>query len=90
MKRIDGSCGLAKRVFLLSFFPSDDLKRLLAAYTKDKGAEASDTAFSTYTSSWGSNPDRETIKKTVVEVGTDYIFLVGTQAALYLHANHAK
>lgn len=71
-------------------FSSDDLKRLLASYTKDKGAEAADLAFSTYTLDWGSNPDQETVKKTVVHVGTDYIFLVATQAALYLHANHAK
>lgn len=66
------------------------MKRLLSAYTKEKGAEAAQIAFSTYTSSWGSNPNRETIKKTVVDVGTDYIFLVSSQVALYLHAAHAK
>lgn len=66
------------------------MKRLLRSYTKEKGVEASEIAFSTYTSSWGSNPNRETIKKTVVDVGTDYIFLVATQASLYLHAAHAK
>ncbi|XP_069370251.1 bile salt-activated lipase-like [Paralichthys olivaceus] len=67
----------------------DVVKRLLASYTKDKGQAGSDIAFSTYNSTWGSNPSRETIKRTVVEIGTDYIFLVPTQAALYLHAANA-
>jgi len=48
-----------------------------------------DHGFSTYSSTWGSNPSGETIKKTVVAIGTDYIFLVPTQAALYLHAANA-
>uniref|UniRef100_A0A665VS15 Carboxylic ester hydrolase n=1 Tax=Echeneis naucrates TaxID=173247 RepID=A0A665VS15_ECHNA len=68
--------------------PIEDVRRLLASYTKEKGAAGLDNAYSTYTSTWGSNPNRETIKKTVVEIGTDYIFLVATQAALYLHANN--
>eukprot|EP00066_Takifugu_rubripes_P010523 XP_003978424.1 PREDICTED: bile salt-activated lipase-like [Takifugu rubripes] len=70
--------------------PVDEMKRLLRSYTKEKGAAAAEIGFSTYTLNWGSNPNRETIKKTVVDVGTDYIFLVATQAALYLHAAHAK
>ena len=68
---------------------SEDMKRLLASYTKEKGKNGLDNAYSTYTSSWGSNPSQETIKKTVVAIGTDYIFLVPTQAALYLHASNA-
>ncbi|KAE8277443.1 Bile salt-activated lipase [Larimichthys crocea] len=67
----------------------EDVKRLLASYTKEKGKAGLDNAYSTYTSTWGSNPSRETIKKTVVEIGTDYIFLVPTQAALHLHAANA-
>ncbi|XP_034062243.1 bile salt-activated lipase-like [Gymnodraco acuticeps] len=70
--------------------PIEDVKRLLAAYTKDKGKAGADNAYSTYTSNWGSNPSWETIKKTVVEIGTDFIFLVPIQAALYLHAANAK
>lgn len=70
--------------------PVDDVKRLLAAYTKDQGKAGFDNAYSTYSSTWSSNPNQETIKKTIVEVGTDYIFLVPTQAALYLHAANAK
>lgn len=69
---------------------SDDVKRLLASYTRDKGKAGADAAFSTYTSPWGTNPNREDVKKTVVEIGTDYIFLVPTQTALYLHAANAK
>lgn len=69
--------------------PIDDMKRLLASYTKDKGKAGLDQAYNTYTSDWGTKPNRETIKKTVVAIGTDYIFLVPTQAALYLHASKA-
>ena len=65
------------------------MKRLLAAYTKEKGQAGMQNAYSTYTSTWGTNPKQETIKKTVVEIGTDFIFLVPIQAALYLHAANA-
>ncbi|XP_053266956.1 bile salt-activated lipase [Pleuronectes platessa] len=68
----------------------EDVKRLLGSYTKEKGQAGLDNAYSTYTSTWGSRPSRETIKTTVVDIGTDYIFLVPTQAALYLHAANAK
>ncbi|KAM9322390.1 bile salt-activated lipase [Pholidichthys leucotaenia] len=69
--------------------PIEDVRRYLAAYTKEKGTAGLDNAYSTYTADWSSNPSRETIKKTVVAIGTDYIFLVPAQAALYLHAQHA-
>ncbi|XP_040054007.2 bile salt-activated lipase [Gasterosteus aculeatus] len=68
--------------------PIVDVKRLLASYTKE-GPTALDYAYSTYTAEWGSNPSWETIKKTVVAIGTDYIFLVPTQVTLYLHASSA-
>lgn len=66
------------------------MKTLLTSYTKDKGKAGLDHAYATYTSSWGSNPSRETVKKTIVAIGTDYIFLVPAQAALYLHASNAQ
>ncbi|XP_051794541.1 bile salt-activated lipase-like isoform X1 [Acanthochromis polyacanthus] len=69
--------------------PIGDVKRLLVSYTKDKGAAGSENAYFTYTSTWETNPSQKTIKKTVAEIGTDYIFLVPTQAALYLHAAKA-
>lgn len=69
---------------------SEDVRRLLASYTKEKGQAGADNAYSTYVSDWGSNPSQETIKKTIVAIGTDYIFLVPTQAALYLHASNAR
>ncbi|XP_047426223.1 bile salt-activated lipase-like [Mugil cephalus] len=69
--------------------PIGDVKRLLAAYTREKGKAGADNAYQTYTSTWGSSPSRETIKKTIVDIGTDYIFLVPTQAALYLHAGNS-
>ncbi|XP_068429926.1 bile salt-activated lipase-like [Clinocottus analis] len=65
--------------------PIDDMKRLLSSYIQ-QGKAALDQGISTYTSTWGSNPSGETIKKTIVAIGTDYIFLVPIQVALYLHA----
>uniref|UniRef100_A0A673CN51 Carboxylic ester hydrolase n=2 Tax=Sphaeramia orbicularis TaxID=375764 RepID=A0A673CN51_9TELE len=69
--------------------PVEDLKRLLAAYTKEKGQAAVDVAFAEYSSDWGSQPSQDTIKKTAVDIGTDYIFLVPVQTAVYLHATTA-
>ncbi|KAG7264710.1 hypothetical protein CRUP_019013, partial [Coryphaenoides rupestris] len=66
---------------------SEDLKRLLGDFTKEKGLEGKDRAISTYTSTWGTQVSQETIKKTVVDVETDFIFLIPIQVALYLHAN---
>ncbi|XP_072227674.1 bile salt-activated lipase-like isoform X2 [Leuresthes tenuis] len=69
--------------------PVEDLQRLLASFTKEKGKLGYENAYSTYTSDWSSNPSRETIKKTVVAIETDFIFLIPTQTALYLHAAHS-
>ncbi|CAL1569650.1 unnamed protein product [Knipowitschia caucasica] len=66
--------------------PIEDLRRLLGAYTRGKGPAALDLAFSEYTSDWGSSPSQDTIKKTAVNIGTDFIFLVPIQTAVYLHA----
>uniref|UniRef100_A0A669C6B5 Carboxylic ester hydrolase n=1 Tax=Oreochromis niloticus TaxID=8128 RepID=A0A669C6B5_ORENI len=63
---------------------------LLAAYTKKKGEAGLDIAFAEYISNWDSTPSQDTIKRTAVEIGTDYIFLVPTEAAVYLHAANAK
>ncbi|KAF7663373.1 hypothetical protein LDENG_00212200 [Lucifuga dentata] len=69
--------------------PVEDLKRLLAAYTKERGHAASEVAFAEYSSSWEATPSQDTIKRTVVDIGTDYIFLLPTQSAIYLHAANA-
>ncbi|KAM7369282.1 hypothetical protein PAMP_013562 [Pampus punctatissimus] len=69
--------------------PKEDVKRLLAAYTKEKGQAGFEIAFAEYSSNWGSTPNQETIKRTAVDIGTDYLFLVPTQTAIYLHAANA-
>lgn len=65
----------------------EDVRTLLGSYTKEKGLAGMHSAFSTYTSTWGSRPSQETIKKTIVEIGTDFIFMVPIQVSLYLHSN---
>ncbi|KAG7320786.1 hypothetical protein KOW79_015201 [Hemibagrus wyckioides] len=70
--------------------PVEDVHALLTALTSDKGPEASAAAYEQYTANWGSKPGKDDIKKTIVDIETDYTFLVPTQTALYLHAKHAK
>ncbi|XP_055792642.1 bile salt-activated lipase-like [Salvelinus fontinalis] len=69
--------------------PVSDVKLLLSSLTK-KGEAATNNAFAEYTADWGDEPSQKTIKKTVVMIETDYIFLVPTQVALYLHASNAQ
>ncbi|TMS01371.1 bile salt-activated lipase-like [Larimichthys crocea] len=66
------------------------VKGLLAGLTKEKGNAAIDSAYSTYTSHWGSVPDQAVVKKTVADIETDFLFLVPTQIALQLHANNTS
>ncbi|XP_038124300.1 bile salt-activated lipase-like isoform X1 [Cyprinodon tularosa] len=68
----------------------DDVKGLLRSFTKEKGTMGYENAYATYSADLGSNPSGETIKKTVVAVETDYLFLIPTQAALFLHASKAR
>ncbi|CAB1332803.1 unnamed protein product [Coregonus sp. 'balchen'] len=69
--------------------PVSDVKLLLGSLTK-KGEAATNNAFAEYTADWGDKPSQNTMKKTVVMIETDYIFLVPTQVALYLHASNAQ
>lgn len=68
----------------------EDIKRLLAAYTKEKGQAGFQLAFAEYSSNWGATPTQETIKRTAVDIGTDYIFLAPIQAAIHLHSACAR
>ncbi|XP_022623734.1 bile salt-activated lipase-like [Seriola dumerili] len=70
--------------------PVEDVKRLLAAYTKETGQAGFKVAFAEYSSTWGSKPSQDTIKRTAVDIGTDYLFLVPIQTAIYLHAANAR
>lgn len=75
-----------------TWFPPcrEDVRRLLAAYTKEKGQAGSEAAFAVYSSEWGSTPSQTTIKRTAVDIGTDYIFLAPIETAIYLHAANAR
>uniref|UniRef100_A0A3Q2YGB3 Bile salt-activated lipase-like n=1 Tax=Hippocampus comes TaxID=109280 RepID=A0A3Q2YGB3_HIPCM len=68
----------------------EDVRDLLMGLTKEKGAAAVGSAFSVYSAHWGSNPDPAVVKKTVADIETDFLFLVPTQIALQLHANHSS
>ncbi|KAM4663370.1 bile salt-activated lipase [Discoglossus pictus] len=68
----------------------EQVRKLVQGLTLPKGSSGLDIAFDLYTEGWGTNPDQETMKKTIVEAETDYIFLVPTQEALALHRQNAK
>lgn len=56
----------------------------------DRGERGANATYNLYTQVWGDNPDQEVMKRTVVDLITDYIFLVPTQWALYLHLQNAR
>ncbi|XP_034398467.1 bile salt-activated lipase-like [Cyclopterus lumpus] len=68
----------------------EDVKGLLAGLTKEKGVTAVGSAYSVYSSHWGSAPEPAVVKKTVADIETDFLFLVPTQIALQLHANNSS
>ncbi|XP_048098814.1 bile salt-activated lipase-like [Alosa alosa] len=68
----------------------EELKELLGGLTREKGTAAAESSFTTYSEPWGPNPEQATIKKTAVDIETDFLFFVPTQIALQLHAKHAK
>ncbi|CAL8343766.1 unnamed protein product [Lota lota] len=69
---------------------ANEVKKLISGLTKEKGAAAIQSTYSVYSAHWGSVPQQDVIKKTVVDIETDFLFLVPTQIALQLHANHAR
>ncbi len=68
----------------------DEVRALSKALSESRGVDAGIATYEEYTVNWGSKPSDTDIKKTVVDMETDYIFLVPTQTALYLHSDHAK
>lgn len=76
--------------FSLCLPPSDQVRNLLGGLTKAKGTAAVDSAYSVYSSGWGSQPDQAIVKKTVADIETDFLFLVPTQIALQLHAEKSR
>ncbi|NXQ33337.1 CEL lipase, partial [Alaudala cheleensis] len=63
---------------------------LVKGLTVDRGEAGANATFNIYTQSWGDKPSQEVVKKTVVDLVTDYIFLIPTQLALDLHLQNAK
>ncbi|XP_064026993.1 bile salt-activated lipase [Pogoniulus pusillus] len=69
---------------------ADEVYTLVKGLTVDRGTEGARLAYNIYTQDWGEKPDKDTVKKTVVALTTDYIFLIPTQWALNLHSKNAK
>ncbi|XP_063209060.1 bile salt-activated lipase-like isoform X1 [Chroicocephalus ridibundus] len=69
---------------------ADEVYNLIKGLTVDRGERGANATYDLYTQPWGDNPSQELIKKTVVDLITDYIFLVPTQWALNLHLQNAR
>ncbi|XP_061867770.1 bile salt-activated lipase [Colius striatus] len=69
---------------------ADEVYKLIKGLTVDRGQRGANLTYTLYTQAWGNNPEQEVVKKTVVEVATDYIFLVPTQWTLNLHLRNAR
>ncbi|XP_071310489.1 bile salt-activated lipase-like isoform X3 [Agelaius tricolor] len=69
---------------------ADQVYNLIKGLTVDRGEAGANATYNIYTQSWGDKPDQEVVKKTVVDLITDYIFLIPTQVALNLHLQNAK
>ncbi|XP_062497074.1 bile salt-activated lipase [Pezoporus occidentalis] len=68
----------------------DEIYNLVKGLTLDRGERGANETYSVYTQAWGKNPEQEAMKKTVVDLITDYIFLIPTQWALNLHLQNAR
>ncbi|XP_069626922.1 bile salt-activated lipase isoform X2 [Haliaeetus albicilla] len=69
---------------------AQEVYHLVKGLTVDRGERGANATYNLYTQVWGDNPDQEVMKRTVVDLITDYIFLVPTQWALYLHLQNAR
>ncbi|OCT67110.1 hypothetical protein XELAEV_18038392mg [Xenopus laevis] len=67
-----------------------DIYNLVQDLTLTKISSALETAYNLYTANWGPNPEQENMKRTVIDLETDYLFLVPTQEALALHSMNAR
>ncbi|NXA34926.1 CEL lipase, partial [Eudromia elegans] len=69
---------------------ADDVYKVVQGLTLDKGERGANATYTLYTQVWNDNPDQEVVKRTVVDLVTDYMFLIPTQWALTLHQQHAR
>ncbi|NXI19177.1 CEL lipase, partial [Irena cyanogastra] len=69
---------------------ANEVYDLVKGLTVDRGDAGANATYNIYTQSWGDKPDQEVVKKTVVALMTDYIFLIPTQLALDLHLQNAN
>ncbi|PKK24351.1 bile salt-activated lipase [Columba livia] len=69
---------------------ADEVYNLVRGLTADRGERGAAETYNLYTQTWGDKPDQEVMKKTVVALATDYIFLIPTQWTLNMHVQHAR
>ncbi|XP_072344949.1 bile salt-activated lipase-like [Scyliorhinus torazame] len=70
-------------------YPSD-LYNLIQSLTVGSGEKGANITYAQYTKDWPANPSQEIIKRAVVALETDVLFLVPTQLALDLHSRHTQ
>ncbi|XP_077003579.1 bile salt-activated lipase [Tamandua tetradactyla] len=68
----------------------EDFYKLVGGLTMPKGLEGANATFQIYTESWAQDSSQKAMKRTVVDLETDVLFLVPTQIALAQHRANAK
>ncbi|NP_001013015.1 bile salt-activated lipase precursor [Gallus gallus] len=69
---------------------ASDVYNLVKGLTADRGERGANLTYDLYTELWGDNPEQQVMKRTVVDLATDYIFLIPTQWTLNLHHKNAR
>ncbi|XP_042331879.1 bile salt-activated lipase [Sceloporus undulatus] len=69
---------------------AEEVYNIVRGLTLVKGEEGAKQTFSLYTQMWTDNVNQEVMKRTVIDLETDYVFLIPTQQTLALHSLHAK
>ncbi|KAH0626732.1 hypothetical protein JD844_001870 [Phrynosoma platyrhinos] len=69
---------------------AEEVYNIVRGLTLEKGVEGAKQAFSLYTQMWTDNVNQEVMKRTVIDLETDYVFLIPTQQTLALHSLNAK
>ncbi|KAJ6651611.1 hypothetical protein lerEdw1_020791 [Lerista edwardsae] len=67
-----------------------EVYHIMRGLTMVKGVRGANATFDLYTRVWSDNVEQEVMKRTVIDVETDFIFLVPTQQTLDLHYQNAS
>ncbi|XP_065734594.1 bile salt-activated lipase [Phocoena phocoena] len=68
----------------------EDFYKMVSGFTITKGPRGANATFDFYTKPWAKDSSQENMKKTVVHLETDILFLMPTEIAVAQHKTNAK